>query len=243
MLGLIFCLLLVSLLSLVLKLEVMSFLLTKTAYAIVLVTVILFQPELRTALARIGNSRLLMKLSGNKTRGSEFIELLVAAVGQLSAKRYGALIAIQRKNDLNEQHETGVSMDAQFSTELALTIFHPKTALHDGGMILNASRISTSGCVFPVSQREMSDRTLGLRHRAAVGLTEETDAVAIVVSEETGRVALAVDGELQRAKDLDDLIKLMEDIFINNPDNTHEDDELAGETGSPSSSNRNLVSD
>ena len=243
MLGLIFSLLLVSLFSLVLQLEVMSFLLNKTAYAIVIVGVILFQPELRTALARIGNSRLLLKLTGNDNRGLEFIEVLVSAVGQLSAKRYGALIAIQRKNDLDEQHETGVPMDSEFSPELALTIFHPKTALHDGGMILSVSRIATSGCVFPVSQREMSDRTLGLRHRAAIGLTEETDAVAIVVSEETGRVSVAIDGELIRTKDSDEVMRLLEDIFINNPDQTHEDEELAGEDRSTSASSRNLVSD
>ena len=100
--------------------------------------------------------------------------------------------------------------------ELAMTLFFPKSALHDGGVVLDEERIVSAGCVFPVTQRDMSDRSLGLRHRAAIGLTEETDAVAVVVSEETGMISIAVDGKLERFKNEADFRERLEAIFLNN---------------------------
>ena len=126
----------------------------------------------------------------------ELLEALQEAVSDLSSKRFGALFAFERGMDLDSYLETGVEIDSSFSPELILTIFHPKTALHDGGMILRAGRIVGAGCVFPVSQREIQDRSIGLRHRAAMGITEQTDSIAVIVSEETGNISISVGGEI-----------------------------------------------
>ena len=112
----------------------------------------------------------------------------------MSKKRIGALFAFERSISLKEHLDTGVELDALFTPEFALTVFHPKTALHDGGMIIAKDRAAGAGCVFPVSSRELVDRSTGLRHRAAIGISEETDCVAVVVSEETGQVSVCVDG-------------------------------------------------
>lgn len=107
-------------------------------------------------------------------------------MSKLSNQRFGALFAFERSISMKPIEDSGVKLDAIFSPELALTIFHTKTALHDGGVVISGDRISAAACVFPVSQKEMSDRTLGLRHRAGVGMSEESDCVVVVVSEETG---------------------------------------------------------
>ncbi len=159
--------------------------------------VIIFQPELRRALAEIGSHQF-FSLTEQK---AELVERLDEVTRKLSAKRYGALFAIERRIDLNQYLETGVVIDGEFSNELILTIFHHKTALHDGGMIVRKDNIEGAGCVFPVSQREMMDRSIGLRHRAGMGITEETDAIAIVVSEETGNISICHKGQIER--DLD----------------------------------------
>jgi diadenylate cyclase len=108
------------------------------------------------------------------------------------------LIAVEQSTNLREDLQSGVEIDALFSQELVETIFHPRTVLHDGGMIISHGRISACGCIFPVSQRENLDRTLGLRHRAGLGLVEETDAVVVVVSEETGAISLCSNGKIER---------------------------------------------
>ncbi len=239
--GLVVILLVVTLLALVLKLEVISFILKGAALTLSLALAIIFQPELRSALARLGNSRLLSLFSGNTTKSSHFLGSIAHAIGVLASKRFGALIAIERKNELEDQHETGVGIDGKFSTELSLSVFHPKSALHDGGMIISSNRIAAAGCVFPVSQKEMSDRTLGLRHRAAAGLTEETDAVVIVVSEETGRMSIAVDGKLTRIKDQEELLEELEDIFLSQ-EKKEDDETLASEDGGSDTSDSDMVS-
>jgi diadenylate cyclase len=155
---------------------------------------VLFQPELR----RLMIEQARFNLFARKKHQSDLAANLAEIVRQLSGKRYGALIALERGMDLDEYSESGVAIDAVLSAELAMTIFHPKTALHDGGMILRNGRIEGAGCVFPVSQKELADRSLGLRHRAAIGLSEETDAVVLIVSEETGTLSLACAGELER---------------------------------------------
>ena len=109
---------------------------------------------------------------------------------------------IERKIELKPHLETGIQIDAQFSSELILTIFHPKTELHDGGIILRAGRIVGAGCLFPVSQKEISDRRIGLRHRAGIGITEESDSISIIVSEESGSISIAHRGRLEHDLDL-----------------------------------------
>jgi diadenylate cyclase len=160
-----------------------------------LVMVVIFQPEVRRAFVSLGSHRLFSA----RRASSEFLDIMQEAVQQLSAKRFGALFAFERGMDLDQFVETGVEIDASFTPELVLTIFHPKTALHDGGMVLRNGRIQGAGCVFPVSQRELSDRSIGLRHRAAMGITEQTDAIAVIVSEETGQISICAEGNLYQA--------------------------------------------
>jgi diadenylate cyclase len=178
-----------------LDLIVIRWLVIAGAFFFSLALIVSYQPELRRTLADLGNRGFLFFSEG---KNRDFPDHLADAVRQLGAKRFGALFAIERGIELKPHLETGVSLDAIFSTELILTLFHPKTALHDGGIILREGRVVGAGCLFPVSQREISDRSVGLRHRAGLGITEESDAVAIIVSEETGHISLAYNGELER---------------------------------------------
>ncbi len=184
-----------TLLSQVFKFAVIQWIITRAAAVLALALIVIFQPELRTGLARLGSNRLLSFFS---KRRDDFLERFADAVINLSKKRIGALFAIQRDVSLKEQLDTGVELDARFSPELAMTVFFPKSPLHDGGMIIAEDRVAGAACVFPVTEREMQDRSTGLRHRAAIGLTERTDAIAVVVSEETGGISICQNGHLLR---------------------------------------------
>jgi len=173
--------------------------------------VVIFQPELRNALARLGSTRL---FSFSATRRVAFIERFADAVIALSRKRIGALFAIQRGISLDSYLETGVGLDARFSSELSMAVFYPKAPLHDGGMIIADDRVAGAACLFPVSQKELADRSIGLRHRAAMGLSEETDCVAVVVSEETGAISICMDGELMRNLSDDDFRERLAEVFL-----------------------------
>ena len=164
---------------------------------------------------------------------------------KLSNKRFGALFAIERSINLEDFQATGVRIDAQLSVELVTTIFHPKTALHDGGMILTQERVEAAGCIFPVSQKELSDRALGLRHRAGYGISEETDAVAIVVSEEAGAISMMEKGKMLRDLSEADFRNKLKDIFLSHGQSSEEmvREELDVETGGSGSGDRDLVSD
>lgn len=196
--------------SYALDLVVIRWLVIAACFFFVMALLVGFQPELRRALADLGNRGFLFFSEG---KNKDFPDRLADAVRQLGAKRYGALFAIERGIELKPHLETGVDIDAHFSTELILTIFHPKTALHDGGMILREGRVVGAGCLFPVSQREIADRSIGLRHRAGLGLTEESDAVAIIVSEETGALSLAYAGELERDLEPEDFRKRLLELL------------------------------
>src|SRR3989338_5567524 len=147
---------------------------------------IIFQPELRRGLARIGQSPL-FKLFLKDERAADEI---VRAVTTLSKNRVGALIAIEREVSLKPHVETGIALDGVLTAELLITIFMPNTPFHDGGVIIQLNRVAAVGCLFPLSQSPKLAKTLGTRHRAAVGLSEETDALVIAVSEETGVVSV-----------------------------------------------------
>lgn len=240
--GLVLLLMVLSLLSLALELQVIWWLLYKVLALMAFALIIIFQPELRNALARLGSSRL---FSFSQTQRHEFLDTFAKAVGQLSKKRIGALFAFERSISLKDHLETGVELDALFTPEFALTVFHPKTALHDGGMIIAQDRVAGAGCVFPVSSRELADRSTGLRHRAAIGVTEETDCVAVVVSEETGQISICVDGKLERNLSEDNFRERMEKIFLPKEENHEEDvqEELASEDSDLDRGRGDLVSD
>lgn len=188
-------LIVLTLASAVFKFEVIQWILTRAAAVLAFALIVIFQPELRTGLARLGSNRL---FSFYGRRRHDFLERFADAVINLAKKRVGALFAIQRDVSLKEQLDTGVALDARFSPELALAVFYPKAPLHDGGMIIADDRVAGAACVFPVTEREMQDRSTGLRHRAAIGLTERTDAICVVVSEETGGISICENGSLQR---------------------------------------------
>ena len=222
MVGLALLLMVLSLLAMVFDLQVIWWLLKHILVGLAVALPIIFQPELRNALARLGSTKLFQFSQSQK---HEFLETMTDAVRQLSKKRVGALFAIERMNTLDEHLATGVELDALFSPEFVMTVFHPKTSLHDGGMIIAKNRVAAAGCVFPVSPKHLSDRSTGLRHRAAIGVTEETDCVAVVVSEETGQISICIDGELERNVSRENFQERMEEIFIPKQEDLDEKEE------------------
>jgi len=236
-------LIVLTLISELLDFQVIGFLITRAAGVLALALLIIFQPELRDALARLGSKRVYPFFT-NKGRVVLF-EKFSDSVINLSKKRIGALFAIQRGISLKKHLDTGVVLDARFSPELAMAVFHPKAPLHDGGMIIAEDRVAGAACVFPVTQREMHDRSTGLRHRAAIGLTEETDAVAVVVSEETGGISICIDGKLERNLTEKQFRERINELFISRkPANeTDNAEKLGGEAALADSRNRDMVSD
>jgi diadenylate cyclase len=194
LIGLALLVLAFTLISTVLNLVVISWLLRSFSLFFIIALVVIFQPELRRALTELGSHRFF----GSAFENRETIEEITDTVFDLAGKGFGALIAIEREINLRSIAETGVVVDCDYSKELVLTIFQPKTVLHDGGLIVANDRIVSAGCIFPLTQREDLDRNLGLRHRAGLGLTEEADALAIVVSEETGQVSICHNGIIER---------------------------------------------
>src|SRR4030081_1286418 len=192
--GLAIIFLTLTLISTLLNLVVIGWIVRSLSAFLALASVVIFQPELRRALAELGGHPIFSLTSEKR----ETVHDLAEAVTQLANKQFGALIAIERDTSIRVYEETGVAMDADFSVELMLTIFHPKAALHDGGVIVRNGRIAAAACIFPVSQRETLDRSLGLRHRAGLGITEESDAVAVVVSEETGGISICHRRRIER---------------------------------------------
>ncbi|MDA7622083.1 diadenylate cyclase CdaA [bacterium] len=242
LIGLAVVVIVLTLASQLLELKVIEWIIKSAAAILAFGLLIIFQPELRNALARLGSTNL---FSFSTRHQQEFLDALADAVVKLSNKRFGALFAIERSISLENYESTGVTIDAQLSVELVTTIFHPKTALHDGGMILSQERVEAAGCIFPVSQKELSDRALGLRHRAGFGISEDTDAVAIVVSEETGAISVLVDGKMLRDLSEADFRKKLEDIFLSHGQSSEEmvREELDVENGGSGSGDRDLVSD
>lgn len=183
-----------TLASQLLDLHVIGWLLRSFSVFLAIALVVIFQPELRRALTELGSQHFFR----GGLRKKESIDLLVDTVFDLARRQFGALLALERDISIRQFASTGVDLDAVFSKELVLTIFHPKTVLHDGGVIVQDERLTAAACIFPLTPREDLDRSLGLRHRAGIGITEESDAIAILVSEETGHVSLCHRGILER---------------------------------------------
>src|SRR5256885_1730697 len=192
--GLAIVFLTLTLISTLLNLVVIGWILRSFSVFLAIALVVIFQPELRRGLAELGGHPIFSLTSEKR----ETIHDLAEAVTQLANKQFGALLAIERDTSIRVYEETGITLDSDFSVELILSIFHPKAALHDGGVIIRNGRIAAAACIFPVSQRETLDRSLGLRHRAGLGITEESDAVAVVVSEETGSISICHRRRIER---------------------------------------------
>lgn len=155
--------------------------------------IVAFQPEVRRALISIGQARL---FRSRQSRAEEIVSELLQSASFLSRNKIGAIIAIERSVGLGAVMESGTPIDAAVSAELLNTVFYPGTSLHDMGVIIHDGRVAAAGCQFPMAESEEVDPSLGSRHRAALGLAKDSDAVVLVVSEETGRIALAYEGQL-----------------------------------------------
>ena len=173
--------------------------------------IIVFQPEIRNAIVRLGESPI---FGGFLRREVKTTQRLLRSVARLSRDRIGALIAMERDGSLSPLAETGITIDAELNSYLIESIFYPGSALHDGAVIIRDDRIVAASCLLPLSQNPEVDKRLGTRHRAALGLSEETDAFAIVVSEETGKVSAAVAGRLHHGLKLEELEKLIEETLV-----------------------------
>lgn len=190
------------LLNLILLNWILKYLITMLVVAIPIV----FQPELRSALERLGRARFLGDLGSlSRYNLQRLVDELVNAADILSSQKNGALIVIQRKTGLREYIANGVNIEARVSAELLLSIFFPKSPLHDGATIINGDKIIAAGCTLPINEAPLEYLGLGTRHRAAISLSEISDAIVIVVSEETGLISLAVNGHLDKRISRDSL--------------------------------------
>ncbi len=183
------------------RLTAFAWLVRHTITALLVAIPIVFQPELRRALERLGRAGMLMSRPVHESSITRVINSVSRAARKLSEQRHGALIVLEQQTGLQPIAETGVRLDALISSDLLINIFHPKTPLHDGAVIVRDDRIIAAAAVLPLAQNPPPDRTMGTRHLAAIGVTEETDAIAVVVSEETGTISVARNGRLLRVQD------------------------------------------
>ncbi|PJF47871.1 MAG: TIGR00159 family protein [Chloroflexi bacterium] len=180
-------------------------LIMRTALPALLVAVpVIFQPELRRALERLGRVNEML-VAPRRTELEVMVRKISDAAQRLAARRHGALIVIERDTGLQDLIDTGVPLDAELTPDLLLTIFDPHTPLHDGGVIIRHGRVAAAGCVLPLTASTPEDARIGLRHRAGIGVTEGTDAIAVIVSEERGSISIAHNGRLIRRIEPDHL--------------------------------------
>lgn len=175
-----------------------------------LAIIIIFQPELRRALEQLGRGRFFTRYATiEEDEYKDAIDALVKASTYMAKRRIGALISIERETGMNEYVETGVPVQAKITSELLINIFIPNTPLHDGAVIVSKNNILAAACYLPLSESQLIPKELGTRHRAAIGISEVTDSLTLVVSEETGQISLAKNGELHRDLDEEQLKRLL----------------------------------
>lgn len=198
------------------KLYAINYVLQSTLTIGVIALVIIFQPELRKALEHLGRSQWVIT-SARRGIDDEFkitINEIADAASVMSRKKIGALIVVERAIGINDIVETGTITDAKVSADLLMNIFYPKSPLHDGAVVIKNHRIMAAGCLLPLSSNKYISKELGTRHRAAMGMTESSDALIVIVSEETGAISMAVEGKLQRFLDPTTLKELMTNILM-----------------------------
>ena len=208
--GLVFVLAFLIGLTQMFNLDALNWILRRFSVFLGVALLIIFQPEIRRALAELGRQPV---FAGSAEKRS-VIDAIVEATALLAERRVGALIAVERDIGTRAIQETGVRMDAAVVPELLASLFFPHTPLHDGGVIIRDHRIVAAGCLFPLSQKMDLHKQLGTRHRAAVGLCEETDAVAVVVSEETGAISVCYRGRLSRGLDEERLRRFLAAVLV-----------------------------
>ena len=225
--GIILILLLVALMTSLVNLPALSWLIRTILPAMVFVIPVIFAPEIRRALERIGRAGTFFRASSKK--GGEgihqIIQPVVSAAARLSARQHGALIILERFDHLDDYIRTGVMIQADVTPEILMQIFYPNTPLHDGAVIISGKKIVAAACILPLSSSGILARTperkMGLRHRAAVGITEITDSIAVVVSEETGAISIAHAGRIIRRLDLERLENVLAAFY--NPDQSRKE--------------------
>lgn len=200
----------------VLKLYTINFMLEKTIEVGIIALLIVFQPELRRGLERMGRTRFLAKsfVEIQKEDIAVTIEEIVEAVAALSRQSIGALIIFKNKTGLNEVIDTGTAIDGKISSGLLINIFIPNTPLHDGAVVVEDDIIKAAGCLLPLTDKKNIDKELGTRHRAAIGITENSDCMALVVSEETGAISVAENGIIERYLELEDLREQLKKHYL-----------------------------
>ncbi|OIO38222.1 MAG: TIGR00159 family protein [Candidatus Omnitrophica bacterium CG1_02_49_10] len=192
-----------------LNLHTINWILTKLSAISVVAFLVIFQPELRRGLTRLGQA----PLWGLFKREEVIIDEIVNACFTMSDKRLGGIVAIKREIGFKAYIESGVKLDSQLSADLIVSLFTPPAPLHDGAIVVEGDRIIAAACLFPLTQNPYLSKSLGTRHRAAIGLTEETDAVCIIISEETGKVSIAIRGRLTKNMNSDALRKLLHNLY------------------------------
>jgi diadenylate cyclase len=208
--GFVVVLLALAAVTTILNLQVLRWILGSASVFIVFGALVIFQPELRRVLGELGN----LPLFASTSEQRESIEIIIQTCERLADVKIGALIAIEQSIQLQEAVESGIKVDCEVTAEMLETIFFPNNAIHDGGVIIKGDRIAYAACIFPLTQRSDLNKSLGTRHRAAIGLSEETDAVVVVVSEETGMISYAYKGQLVRGVTLEELRAFLTSVIL-----------------------------
>lgn len=208
--GTLVLLLTLGLIANLLDLQVLQWLLSIFSPFFAVSVIVIFQPEIRRMLAQLGSLQIFYTAHEQR----ENIEVVVQTVERLADVRIGALIAIEQSIHLHEAAESGIPVDCIATPEMLETIFFPNNAIHDGGVIIKGDRIAYAACIFPLTRRQDLNKSMGTRHRAAIGLSEETDAVVVVVSEESGMISYAYRGELVRGLTVEELRAFLSSVIL-----------------------------
>ncbi len=203
--------------SRILKLHMVIFILNNTFQIGVIALVIVFQPEIRRALEYLGRTSFtLSNMEKNVQTSKQIIQEIMSATTSLARQKIGALIIFEKQIGLNDIVESGTTLNADISSGLLINIFIPNTPLHDGAVIIKDYTIRAAGCFLPLTENNLLSKDIGTRHRAAIGITERSDAIALIVSEETGYISYAVEGRLYRNIQIDELETLLSGIYLEN---------------------------
>lgn len=196
-----------------LHLPTVEWLLSSVITSGIVIVFVLFQPELRLVLENFGRGGHFNDANGIQTDAEKTVKEIISVCNNLSRRRVGALLVFEKSRSLKDIAQTGILLNADVSQSLIENIFEPNTPLHDGAMIISGSKIIASGCLLPLSENQNIDKSLGTRHRAALGISERTDALVIVVSEETGVISIARGGKFSRYLSLDNLERILTEFY------------------------------
>jgi len=214
------------LLSSIVPLTTLNWVMNKFYSSFIIILIILFQDDIRHVLSRMGKKSFIP--GSDALSSSQILDEITRAAASLATKRIGALIVLERNIILTRYVEVGAPLDARVSKELIVSIFHPSSPVHDGAAIVQRGRIAAAGCFLPLTRDENLDPNWGTRHRAAIGISQETDAIVVLVSEEGASISLVVDGKVSRKMDPKDLRKSLNELLADEEDKENENDRTSG---------------